>query len=383
MHVLFAGRIKFEPNGAILVLVDIEDKILRGNLHDTYLLIGHEILCEALLLVRHEPREVGLVLCEHACHKLDIRTVVVGEIAVPSPSEVTIAPCPLLLTRRDMVAGHVEHTAMRVILIAAFKVVFRVDTHIGCRHLDVLIVGDVHTCGVVHLVIGACSDRERTDGTLAVVEDGVDVLREDALIIVVDSHGRVGPPQEGLRQRCAIIKVASDFKVSLTGTKRKACGSFLMEHTLIFVDPHGHGAVGVLFDRSVHGQKGGRAVVLRPVKLDAATDPGARQSHESRLDDMIVVDEVTTLHLVVGHLYAATEFRQHHHFDVFVLDIYGVPGVSYRLITDLLDDGIWIYHATGALVDSFLKIHRVLVGLPDLISRDDDVLFPCFYHDNV
>ena len=32
MHVLFAGRIKFEPNGAILVLVDIEDKILRGNL---------------------------------------------------------------------------------------------------------------------------------------------------------------------------------------------------------------------------------------------------------------------------------------------------------------------------------------------------------------
>lgn len=215
------------------------------------------------------------------------------------------------------------------------------------------------------------------------IKNGVDVLREYALVIVVDSHSGIGPPQESLWQRRTIVETAFNLKVGLTGTECKAGGTFLMEHTLVFVDPNRHGAIGILFNRSIHRQIGRRAMMLRPVELDAATDPRSSQSYEGRFDDMIVIDEMAPLHLVIGHLYATTELRQHHHFDIFILQVYGMPSMVNRFITNLLNDGIWIYHTTGALVDSLLKIHRVLVRFTNLIGRDDNILFPCFYHSNI
>ena len=52
--------------------LDIEDEILRGLLDDSEFTIGHEILRELLLFVRHQPREVGLVLGIDACHQFDV-----------------------------------------------------------------------------------------------------------------------------------------------------------------------------------------------------------------------------------------------------------------------------------------------------------------------
>ena len=53
-----------------------------------------------------------------------------------------------------------QHTSLRIVLVAAFEVVLRVDGHIAGRHGDVPIVRDVYTCGVVHFIIGTRSDRE-------------------------------------------------------------------------------------------------------------------------------------------------------------------------------------------------------------------------------
>ena len=108
-----------------------------------------------LFLVRHEPREVGLVLGIYACHQLYVgaeslavyvpllcflRACGVCQIAVPGLPEVPVAPGPLFLAGREMVAGNVEHTRLGVVLITALKVEARIYAHIAGGHLYVLVV---------------------------------------------------------------------------------------------------------------------------------------------------------------------------------------------------------------------------------------------------
>ena len=117
--------------------LDIKDEILARLLDHSQLTIGHEILREALLLIRHQPCEVGLILSIYACHQLDVRTEtfalympplcllgrhLIRQTSVPCPTEIAITPRPLLLAGRIMVGGHMEHAGLRVVFIAALKV---------------------------------------------------------------------------------------------------------------------------------------------------------------------------------------------------------------------------------------------------------------------
>ena len=54
--------------------------------------------------------------------------------------------------------------------------------------------------------------------------------------------------------------------------------------------------------------------MLWPIKFDAARDPGTRQPHQCRFDNMIVIDKIVAVGLVIGSLYPAAQFRQHHYF---------------------------------------------------------------------
>ena len=251
-------------------LVDVHQEVLGGVLHDAQLAVGKEILREGFLLVGHQPGEVGLVFGVDAGHQLDVRAVFVGEVAVPGAAEVAVAPGPLLFAGRHVVGGHMEHTGLSVVLVAALEVVARVDAHIRCGHLDVLVVGDVYSGRVVHLVVCAGSDGEGAYGTLAVVEHGVDVRREDALVVVVDGHSGVGPPEERLRQVGAVVEHSLDFKVCAAGAQREAGHPLLVEHTLHLADPYRDGTVFMLLDGGVDGHERAGAVVLGPVELYTA-----------------------------------------------------------------------------------------------------------------
>ena len=85
---------------------------------------------------------------------------------------------------------------------------------------------------------------------------------------------------------------------------------------------------------------------------------------------MIVVYKVTLLDLVVRHLDAAAQFRQHHHQDILILQPNDLIVLIHLLVTYRLDDRIGIDHATGALIDTLLQKHRALLRLSHLISRD-------------
>ena len=360
--------------------IDVHNQVLVGTFHDSQLTIWHEVLGESLLLVWHEPCEVRLVLGEHTCHQLDVWTIGIGEVAVPSLSEVSITPCPLLLAWRYMVIGHMEHTSLGIILITTLKVELRVHAHIGCRHLDVLVVGNIHTSGIVHLIIGTRGDRETAHGTLAMVKHGIDVLREHTLVIIVHCYSRVGPPKESLRHVGAIIETTLDFEISLARTKCESSHTLLMEHLFHLVHPYGNRAILILLDGAIHWEIGTWTMVLRPVELNATADPRTSQPHQCRFDDMIIIYKVTLLDLIVCHLHTTAQLGQNHHLDVFILNPDGMPLLIHLFIADTLDDRIRINHTTRTLINSFFQENRILLRGSHLIGWNHHCFSPSFYH---
>ena len=151
------------------------------------------------------------------------------------------------------------------------------------------------------------------------VEHGVDVRREHALIGIVHLHGGVGPPEKGLRHVGTVIQAPLDFKIGTARAQRKACHALLVKHFFHLTHPYTHAAVGILLNAGVYGHEGGGAMVLRPVEFDAARNPRTDKTHEGRFDDVVVIHKVATGNLVVGHLYAATQLGQHHHLDILIL----------------------------------------------------------------
>ena len=75
-------------------------------------------------------------------------------------------------------------------------------------------------------------------------------------------------------------------------------------------------------------------MVLWPVELDATRDPRTCQAHQSRFDDVIIIDKMTLLDLVVGHLNTSAQLWQYHHLDIFILQIDGLPFFIYLLVRD-------------------------------------------------
>ncbi len=242
-----------------------------------------------------------------------------------------------------MVGGHMEHTGLSVVFISSLEVKAGVDTHVGCGDLDVFVVGNIDTGRIVHLVVGSGCDGERADSTLAVVKDSVYVGREHALIVVVHSHGGIGPPEECLRHVGAVVKHALDFKIGAAGTQGETCHTFLMEHAFHFAHPHCHRAVFVFLDSAVDRHIGAWAVVLWPVKLDTTRNPRPGQTDECRLDDMVVVDKVTLLDFVIGHLDTSAELGEHHHLYIFVFDKNGIVLFIGLFVGDRLDYRIGIH----------------------------------------
>ena len=165
--------------------------------------------------------------------------------------------------------GYMKHAGTGIVLISALEVKTGVDGHIGSRNLDILIVRDIYSGRIVHLVVSTRCDGETGYSTLSMIEHGIDIGREYALIVIVYCYGRVCPPQESLRNFGTVVKNPLDFEKSMSRTKRKTCHSFLVEHTFHFIHPYRDTSVGIFFNSRIYGHVGARAVMLRPVKLNA------------------------------------------------------------------------------------------------------------------
>ena len=216
--------------------------------------------------------------------------------------------------------GYMQHTGTGIILISTLEVKTGIYSHIGSRNLDILIVRDVHSGGIVHLIISTRCDRKTGYGTFSMVEHGIDIRREYALIVIIHRYGRIRPPQKGLRYFGTVVKYSFDFKKSMSGTKCKTCHSLLMKHTFHFIYPYRDASVGIFLNSRIHGHISTGAMMLRPVKFDTTRNPRSCKSHQSRLYHMIIINKMTLSDFIIGHLHTSTQFRQNHHFDIFVFD---------------------------------------------------------------
>ena len=119
--------------------------------------------------------------------------------------------------------------------------------------------------------------------------------------------------------------------------------------------------------------------MLRPVKFDAARDPGTRQPHQCRFDDMIVIDKIVAICLVISSLDPASQLRQHHYFQIIVLQKKCCILLIHFLIADLLDHRVGIDPSRASLIDTFLQKHRILIRFSCFVCGNDHFFFPDLY----
>ena len=196
-----------------------------------------------------------------------------------------------------------QHTGTGVILISTLEVKTGIYSHIGSRNLDILIVRDVHSGGIVHLIISTRCNRKTGYGTFSMVEHGIDIRREYALIVIIHRYGRIRPPQEGLRHFGAVVEHPFYFEKSMSRTKREARHPFLMKHPFHFVHPYSDAAVSIFFNRRIYRHISTGTMMLRPIKLNTSRNPRTCQPHQCRFNHVIVINKMTFPDLIISHLY--------------------------------------------------------------------------------
>jgi hypothetical protein len=117
-------------------------------------------------------------------------------------------------------------------------------------------------------------------------------------------------------------------------------------------------------------------VVLGPVELDAAGDPGAGETDERRLDDVLTIEEVVAVDLVEADVDSAADLGQNHQPHEAVLQMDGFPGFNDRLAGDAVDQRQRIDVTTAALIDALFEKHGIEVGGRRQVTQQIDGLLP-------
>ena len=91
---------------------------------------------------------------------------------------------------------------------------------------------------------------------------------------------------------------------------------------------------------------------------------------------MIVIDKIVAICLVISSLDPASQLRQHHYFQIIVLQKKRCILLIHFLIADLLDHRVGIDPSRASLIDTFLQKHRILIRLSCFVCGNDHFFFP-------
>ena len=93
----YAGYIKAEIQ-SVLTLFNIHRRVYGGILYLPDFADGIPILLKLPCLIGGNPCKIGLIIGINTRHKLNIRTVFIGEIGAPHIAEIADSPMPHLFT---------------------------------------------------------------------------------------------------------------------------------------------------------------------------------------------------------------------------------------------------------------------------------------------
>ena len=362
--------------GNIIMQFQADGSINLRALYHANFLVRHKVLRERFFLVRCQPGKVRLVIGKAARHQLNVRPIIISQVAVPSLAKVAAAPSPLLLARGDMVVRHMEDTGFFAVVIAADEIIIRMVGHVGGGNRNILITGDIHTGRIILLVIDACCNREAGHIALPVIHYRMNIRWEYRLRIIVDRHRRVGPPQKCLRHRGTVMQLGINPNICLVRENGKACHTLGAEHILNFTDNNGTAAILIFSDIAVNRIKRAGTMMLRPVELDTAADPRSCQTNQRGFDNMVIINEIVVIRLIISTLDSATQFRKNHHVKILIFQAKGVINAIFFLITDFINHAVRIYFAAATLINTFFQEHRVFIRLTDRVGRNCHVLTP-------
>ena len=117
-------------------------------------------------------------------------------------------------------------------------------------------------------------------------------------------------------------------------------------------------------------------MVLGPVELHAPGDPGPGKAHQPRLDHVVPVEEVVPGRLVEADVDAASDFRQQHEPQVFVLQVDRLPEPGLLRAGDAVNERHRVDLAAGPLVHAAVQEHRIPVRHAGSVGVDGDRLAP-------
>ncbi len=275
-----------------------------------------------------------------------------------------------------MAVGDVDETTAGLEVVSAEEVEMRLANHVAGGHGDVFIPSEVVVAGavlVIDAVIRVVGDGERRHRAHGVVGDVADVGREERLVLVVDEGGDVGPPEERLGERGAVVEAGAEFDERGSGAEADAVHAFEAVERVVLAHPDGARAVFLIFDVDVGGHEGAGAVVLRPVEFDAAGNPGAGKADERGLDDVVAVEEiVVVVLLVLAGVDASADLGEHDEADEFVFEPGGLVGDVLWVVIHLVDKRDGIDFSGGSLIDALVEEDRVFLGCSDGVGGDDE-----------
>ena len=260
---------------------------------------------------------------------------------------------------------HVHHAAALAMVVAAEEIVLRGAGEVGGRVPGVLVQGDVPGLGHVDAVEHVVPRDGIADAGVQVVEVDVGhVVGEEDLIGFVHRDGGVFPPQEGVALRRAVAQLHARLQIGAIAAQHHAHHALHPIHRLVLGEPADDAAVGALLDGIVAGHEAGGPVVVGPVELHAAGDPGAQRTDQRGLDHVLAIEEVVAGGLVPGGEDAPADLRQDQHVQIVVLHVHGgvgpvLPMAAVHLHHNLLG----IDPARGALMHPVFHKHgRLLPG---------------------
>ena len=141
---------------------------------------------------------------------------------------------------------HMKQSCFHTFVVVADKIIIRMGCHIRGRHFYVFISGNIHTGGIICLVVFSRCDREGGYRTFSVIHNSVNIRRKYRIGMVIHRNCRIRPPQESLWQICRIIQLTFDLNISLSRVQRNRRHSFGSIHFIRFSHIDRAGAIRIL-----------------------------------------------------------------------------------------------------------------------------------------
>ena len=357
------GGIEADHHGAGVLAYHVHGAVEGDVLGAADLLDGIPVLLGDAYLIRADPAVVRLVVGEGADHQFEVGAVLFGKHLVPDALR---APEEEFLAGHDVVVGPVGGTGVLAEIIADQIILVVVDREGG------IAAGKADPPAVVRGIGIAADAVHRPVGILGLaVRRPVDRLRRELhLVVLVGVDRDVGPVQEGLHHRGAVLDLERGLEIGLPGEHRQADRPFQPLAEFGLADPDGLAAVLVLDDFITGVERGGGPVVVGDVPLHAAGDPGPDHADQGRPDDMLAVEEVVAGLLVAGGEDAAADLGQDPDLGVLILQGQVLVVPIHPVIGEVVIDGVGIDVPGGTLVGAPGEEVGIQFGITDQVGRN-------------